>query len=243
MIQGMRLVIFDVDGTLTDTNEVDGICFQRALQEEFGLPMISRKWASYQHTTDVGIATEVLGAYWNRVPSTAELKRTQNRFLTLLKQAHRSHPDHFREIPGAREILNYLKQEGTWKVAIATGCWAESALFKLQNAGIHVDLPFASCEESISRDVIVSRAIEKAKFYYDCREFSCTVFVGDGAWDVTTANTLGIGFIGISPAEKQSLLKNAGAKFICRSFSPTSRFLTYLNEWSCYATSNRSLSV
>jgi phosphoglycolate phosphatase-like HAD superfamily hydrolase len=90
----------------------------------------------------------------------------------------------------------------------------------------------------VSRDEIVHRAIEKAKFHYDCRNFSTVVYVGDGVWDVTTAKNLGIGFIGVSAAEKRYRLKKAGAKFICRDFHVTPRFLNYLNHFNGYESSN-----
>jgi phosphoglycolate phosphatase-like HAD superfamily hydrolase len=234
----MKLVIFDVDGTLTNTNRVDGICFEQALKKEFGIPGISLKWERYMHTTDRGIATEVLTSYFNREPDNSELERIRASLLQALREAHRTDPRNFKEVPGAARILEHLQRETDWKVAIATGCWADSALFKLRRAGIRIDLPFASCDDAISRDEIVHRAIEKAKFHYDCRNFTSVVFVGDGVWDVTTAKKLGIGFIGVSAAEKRRRLRRAGAKYICRDFHVTPQFLGYLNQFNGYESSN-----
>ncbi len=234
----MKLVIFDVDGTLTKTNEVDGVCFQLAFEQEFGLSKISCDWESYNHSTDQGIAKEVLTSYFNRNPLDSELSRARTRFIRNLREAYCSNPQDFREVPGAGSTLRLLREETDWKVAIATGCWAESAKFKLQRAGIQTDTPFASCEDSISRDGIVSRVIEKAKFFYNCKDFATVVFVGDGVWDVTTAKTLGIGFVGISANEKSQRLRKAGAKFICSDFQLTPVFLNYLDHFDVYESSN-----
>ncbi len=49
----MNLVIFDIDGTLTDTNAVDGECYAAAFEREFGRPV---DWRNLTHRTDSGIA-------------------------------------------------------------------------------------------------------------------------------------------------------------------------------------------
>ena len=51
----MNLVMFDIDGTLTQTCAVDAACYVEAVMEVTGLRAISTDWASYRHTTDSGI--------------------------------------------------------------------------------------------------------------------------------------------------------------------------------------------
>ncbi|HET9210930.1 MAG TPA: hypothetical protein VFR03_11060 [Thermoanaerobaculia bacterium] len=46
-----RLAIFDLDGTLTDTNAVDGECYLEAMSTELGC-VLNPDWATYQHCTD-----------------------------------------------------------------------------------------------------------------------------------------------------------------------------------------------
>lgn len=43
----MKLVMFDIDGTLTQTDAVDGACFVKALEEVFGFAGISDDWWIY----------------------------------------------------------------------------------------------------------------------------------------------------------------------------------------------------
>jgi len=50
----MQLVIFDIDGTLTDTNKVDADCFVRAFYEEFNILHINQNWQYYTHIIGVG---------------------------------------------------------------------------------------------------------------------------------------------------------------------------------------------
>lgn len=55
----MRVVIFDIDGTLTQTNGVDAECFTAAVQTVLGLPAIDTDWDSYSHVSDRGIIEEI----------------------------------------------------------------------------------------------------------------------------------------------------------------------------------------
>jgi len=52
----MNLVLFDVDGTLTLTNEVDNRCYLCALGEALGGAGFDTDWTKYPHVTDSGIA-------------------------------------------------------------------------------------------------------------------------------------------------------------------------------------------
>ena len=44
----MRLTVFDIDGTLTDTTRVDTACFVAAFDELFAIRDIDTDWASYR---------------------------------------------------------------------------------------------------------------------------------------------------------------------------------------------------
>ena len=44
----MTLVMFDIDGTLTQTYEADEACFVQALREMFGFADIDTDWAGYR---------------------------------------------------------------------------------------------------------------------------------------------------------------------------------------------------
>ncbi len=50
----MRYVIFDIDGTLTDTKAVDDKCFIKAFDQTFGIDISNQKWEDLQHVTDWG---------------------------------------------------------------------------------------------------------------------------------------------------------------------------------------------
>ena len=119
----MILVIFDVDGTLVDSNQVDEDCYVQALEMEFGLTVgdIDRTWASYTHATSSGILLEIFRRLWGRPPSDAEKTSFANCFRDLLRGCHQTNPELFREIKGAGRLLNTLKQSPEFALGLATG--------------------------------------------------------------------------------------------------------------------------
>jgi phosphoglycolate phosphatase-like HAD superfamily hydrolase len=194
-----KLVIFDIDGTLIDSNEVDGICFVRSIQEEFQVENINDDWESYQEATDRGIFEEIFEASFSRKPSGDEQIKHIERFVALLAEYHAKQPSMFQEISGAADILDRLKHHAEWEVAIATGGWRESALYKLNAARIDINgIPMVTSSESKYRDVLLRKCIEYSKSVYGVGEFERIVSVGDAIWDLKTAHKLGIGFIGIN---------------------------------------------
>ncbi|MCC5668027.1 HAD family hydrolase [Nostoc sp. CHAB 5784] len=55
----MKLVMFDIDGTLTESNSLDDESYLQALHEVFGFSEILSDWTSYTHVTDACILNSV----------------------------------------------------------------------------------------------------------------------------------------------------------------------------------------
>ena len=85
-------------------------------------------------------------------------------------------------------------------MAIATGCWEESALLKLNAAKIvHDHIPMGHGGDGFRREDIIHSAIEKAKVAYRVQDYQNIVYVGDRNWDKKAAHAAGVEFIGIGP--------------------------------------------
>src|ERR1041384_1792023 len=81
----MNLVIFDIDGTLTQTDFVDEECFVKAFHDEFGITGINTNWVAYPHCTDSGIALAIFEKQMRRAPKNEEIGRLKDRILDLLR--------------------------------------------------------------------------------------------------------------------------------------------------------------
>jgi phosphoglycolate phosphatase-like HAD superfamily hydrolase len=87
----MRLVIFDIDGTLTQTVKTDEECFLRSLVEVCGFNDIGADWSRYEHATDAGIFHEIYQSRVGRSPSPREISRFRQHFVGLLAQVSSKH--------------------------------------------------------------------------------------------------------------------------------------------------------
>ena len=124
-----------------------------------------------------------------------------------------------------------MRQESDWAVAIATGCWRESALLKLRAAKIDIDgIPAAFAEDGLSREEILQSAVSQCLEQYRLSSFAKTVSIGDGLWDVRTARRLNFAFLGVGCGEAAALLDRAGAKHVIEDFADYGRLINCLNE-------------
>src|SRR6266508_3075959 len=135
----MKLVVFDLDGTLASTNAVDEECFVQAFEQSLGIGTLNTNWPEYQHVTDSGVVREAFANAFSRAPSSAEISKFVECFVGLLNQRYRTSNDRFGEVPGAASLIRALRGNSRWAVAIATGSWERSARFKIKMAGIGLD--------------------------------------------------------------------------------------------------------
>ena len=212
----MKLAIFDIDGTLTDTNAADNACFLQAFEESLGIRDIDTDWTSYRYSTDSGIVTEILERHRGQVDE-EQVEALRTRFVALLAERFKTQP--LEPIPGAPELLRRLEAAPGWAYAIATGGWRESALLKLRTAGIEIDgVPFASSDEVYSRAAILEAVIAEARRAHSNR-FERTVYIGDAAWDVRTAAKMRLPFVGVGSGPRMERLRDAGALHVLENFS------------------------
>lgn len=227
----MKLAIFDIDGTLTNTNSVDDECFVKALAEAYAITEIDTDWGTYPHTTDSGITRQIFQEKFGRDPEETELAKIKCCFVNMLREQYHSNSSSFTEIAGASIALNRLKRESDWAVAIATGCWRESALLKLRAAKIDIDgIPAAYAEDGLSREEILLAAVSQSLEQYQLGSFAKTISLGDGLWDVRTARRLSFTFLGIGCGESAAMLHQAGAKHVIEDFADYGQLIRFLNQ-------------
>ena len=132
----MNLAIFDIDGILTETNAVDEICFVQAFADAHAITEINTNWTEYEYVTDSGIMFQIFDERFGRPPDEDELMNFKSCLVNLLEAQREKNSSLFVEISGASRTLTGLNRETEWAVALATGCWRDSADLKLKAAGI-----------------------------------------------------------------------------------------------------------
>src|SRR5262249_43216884 len=99
------LAIFDIDGTLTDTNAVDGDCYRTAVAEAFGVSERELDWTRAPHFSDRGIFEWLWDLRGGRSPTNAEMARARDRVTELLSAEVISSPARFAPIAGAPQVF------------------------------------------------------------------------------------------------------------------------------------------
>ena len=227
----MNLAIFDIDGTLTETNDVDTVCFVQAFADAHAITEINTNWTEYPHATDSGVSFQLFKERFGRAPEENELLKFKNRFVSLLEEHSAQDSSLFAEIAGASSVMTRLNREPQWTVAIASGCWLETANLKLKAAGVEAsEFPSAFAEDGLSREEILQTAVSKARRAYCQGSFNKIVSIGDGLWDVRTARNLKFNFLGVGNGERKRKLRQAGATHIVKDFADYGQFVISLEK-------------
>ena len=223
-----QLAIFDIDGTLTATNAVDDECYARAVGETLDVAPEAVDWSGTPHVTDGAIARYLWVRYRTRAAEAHDLAEIQQRFLAILGAELTRAPERFVAIAGASSLFPHLRRAG-WHVALATGGWLASATVKLRAAGLFAtDLPMACADDADSREDIVRLAWHRAEAQAGVA-FQRVVSVGDAPWDVRTARSLGVPFVGVATEVLADRLRAEGARTIVADFTDVTAVLAALS--------------
>jgi len=216
----LPIVVFDIDGTLTDTVEVDVACYEAAILETIGLEIPS-DWPTFDEVTDAGILARACELEGRPVPDPETEAEIAARVGALLSDLLRRAPERFLPIAGAEAVFDALRAAG-WHVAMATGAWRPSAEVKLRGAGLRAEgVPLATCSDRRSRPDIIRHAVEMTAGGVEAD----VVCVGDGTWDGRAARSLGYGFVGVGDRLRDPALREVGAVDVLPDFGDLDRLL------------------
>jgi phosphoglycolate phosphatase-like HAD superfamily hydrolase len=190
-----RLAIFDIDGTLTDSVALHQASLLETLSS-YGFPRLNTDWGSYEHHTDSAMFADA----WREGTGSAH---RQSDWLSFVKQ----HEETFHrlateaaigEVAGAAEFVRLLRDTG-WHVVFATGSIRKLAIMKLDAVGIPcAPDALATATEFLTREDLVRQAIRLAGEPPRSGRWRA-VSIGDGNWDLRTAQRLSLPFVGVGP--------------------------------------------
>ncbi len=228
----MKLVIFDIDGTLVRSDPHEDRLFWQALVEVLGVQKEPFEWSSFKHVTDSGITQEVFRRQFGRDPEETSLAAAEDHFGSLWLRLLSTLPRDEIEVPGARAMLAYLNDHPDWRVAIATGGWERTARAKLGGADIaHREVPLGCANDALAREDIMAIAQARAKIQNANKDFERVVYVGDGEWDARTCSAVGMPLVGMAIApEVRERLSVLGVSHILEDYSDRAAVLDALDS-------------
>ncbi|MCB0550781.1 MAG: HAD family hydrolase [Phaeodactylibacter sp.] len=224
----MKLVIFDVDGTLIYSEKKDSLAFAATYEKIYQRPFPTIDWRTYPHVTDTTIFDSVIRRHFGRSSSEGEVTHFQKHYVSLLQDNRRAAPDDYKEVPGARQAVAALGQDGGYLIGVATGGWKRSAEIKLQHVGITIDHRlFSGADGKAEREHIIEEVIGFAEDLHG-GAFDKVVYIGDAIWDVRTTRNMQLDFIGVRRMGDFSLLQREGVRHVIRDYLDYEGFLQLL---------------
>ncbi|MCV7067990.1 HAD family hydrolase [Mycolicibacterium farcinogenes] len=178
-------VLFDVDGTLVDSNYLHVHAWARAFREQ---DIDVESWRIHR---SIGMDGSSLVKALSGDASDAVRQRLKDRHSSLYKDS----AELIVRLPGARELLHHLAENGVRVVLASSAPDDELAITRRV-----LDSDDAIAAATSSKDVdtakpdpdIVKVALERAGVPADR-----AVFVGDAVWDGEAATRIGVPFIGV----------------------------------------------
>ena len=192
----MHLVLFDVDGTLVESEDFDGVLYAQAIRNVLKID-VDQDWSGYRHQTDSGILNEVLERNRTELDRSVVRASVKREFVTLVAAYLADRGNRLTEVPGARAFVDRLSAHPAFQVAVATGGWKETAAMKLRAVGLDPDaLNVASGSDAESRVEIMRIAARRA---LAGRRVDRKTYFGNRPWDRDASRQLDWDFVGIGP--------------------------------------------
>lgn len=222
----VRLILFDIDGTLLTCGPQVRPLFAAALEEVFGTAG-DLAACDFSGRTDPSVVDELMrreGVSEARIRR--ELPRVRRAYVDRLARGLQQ--DGMRLMPGVRELLAHLSARSELALGLLTGNWRDGARIKLGHFGLEGFFRFGAFgDDAIDRadllPVALRRAARAMGRSYTPAE---TLIVGDSVRDVACGRAHGALVLavatGFTPAEE---LARAGADWVAPDLPAAGRML------------------
>ena len=199
---GNRLdgVIFDLDGTLTDTLPIAFSAFRAAVAQFTQRQFTDEELIRFFGPTEEGILRRILPSGWERC------------FEVYLDEYTSRHADCSAPFPGMTGVLDLLKTRGV-PLGLVTGKAPRAVAITLK----YVDIShyFDTIEMGSAEGGVKPQALRQVIDKW-CVDASCVAYVGDAPSDMQAANEIGLIAVGAAWAvtADAATLEASGARIV-----------------------------
>ena len=193
----MKLLLFDIDGTILNTHGAGRRAIEAALTGALGRPVDTER-ISFSGKTDPQILDEVMACLdLDASERAAHLPDAVEAYMTALRQ--HLDPAQVTLLPGIRELVQDLHEQPDVQLALLTGNLEPMAYFKLSAVGMDGYFDFGAFgSDSPHRPDLPAIAVERAEEHTG-RRFSGkdVVIIGDTEHDIACGRGIGAFSVGV----------------------------------------------
>jgi phosphoglycolate phosphatase-like HAD superfamily hydrolase len=214
MAEAIRILLFDIDGTLVSTGGAGAVAWKRAFDELYGIPADIGEYTD-AGMTDPDVGAKTFEAVLHREPTPHELAKLVQRRLEHLPEAV-SESKGYKVLPGVPERLEQLSHDGHL-LGIITGNGDGAAHIKLQRANLNRWFTFgAYASAGVVRADIVRTAVQRGEAMLGEDVPNAKIYViGDTPLDIQAAHAVDCTAIAVATGRyDRDALEEAGADHV-----------------------------
>ncbi|MGH2570236.1 MAG: HAD family hydrolase [bacterium] len=207
----MRLVLFDIDGTLLLSGGAGLLALERAFTELHGVEGGTRG-VEYHGLTDPVIVQSIARVHLSRELDEAEFASVVESYLGHLEDTLRESIG-FHTLPGARELVLELSERDDVGLGLVTGNFEPAAWRKLERANLSEYFSFGGFgSDAADRAEVTRIAIERGRERTGAN--GAALVIGDTAHDVRSAARVGVPCLAVATGNATvDDLRAAGARW------------------------------
>jgi len=193
----MKLLLFDIDGTLLLTNGAGTRAANRAFENIYGILEAMTK-IDAAGKTDPIILQEIFMNEFNRDYSPEEAQELYKLYIPFLEEE--TNNSETTVMPGIPNLLESLSSREDTVLGVATGNIEQGAWIKLRSAGLDTHFKFGGFgSDSHSREHLILKAKERAKDHMDYNtDIKKTFVIGDTPFDINHGRAAGAVTVGVA---------------------------------------------
>jgi phosphoglycolate phosphatase-like HAD superfamily hydrolase len=193
----MRLILFDVDGTLINTGGAGGRAFSRAMEKVCGVPD-PLKSVRLDGKTDHLILREALAVAGRQNEPHLEDRLFQE-YVSLLEIELASSRSEHEVLPGVLDLLERLEADSRFILGLGTGNVEPGARAKLEPGGLNRFFGFGGFgSDHLDRTELIKTAIERGLERDSRDSFEAVIVIGDTPRDIIHGHEAGAAVLAVS---------------------------------------------
>ncbi|MEM7009151.1 MAG: HAD hydrolase-like protein [Thermodesulfobacteriota bacterium] len=186
----MKLLLFDIDGTLLTTDGAGTRAANRAFEKVYGIKGAMSK-IDAAGKTDPIILREIFQNEFQRDYEHQEAQELYKLYVPFLEEETKTSQTFV--MPGIPELLKRLSPREDMILGVATGNIEQGAWIKLRSGGIHSHFRFGGYgSDSHIREHLIRKAYERANEYLEHKiEITKKFVIGDTPYDINHGRAAG----------------------------------------------------